>query len=102
MDPVLSFLEGIAPFLQLPAPEIERLAAGANEIVQPAGTTIYSEGDAAGSVWVLKSGEIQISRRDEEGAAHATERIYPGGNVRNILPGGFGLSKLPLHRGRFL
>ncbi len=50
------FLLQTLPFKVLPAAELDRLASRSRDESFGKGETVYSEGDAADSVWVLKKG----------------------------------------------
>src|SRR5690349_3410211 len=87
------FLSQVSPFRVLPAKELERLAALAQPKRYGKGETIFSEGDPADSVWVLREGRIQIFKYTSGGRPLAIESLGPkelfgtlcrlGGNGRN-------------------
>lgn len=72
------FLSQIAPFKSLPATELSRLSQRLRNRSFEKGETIYSEGDAADSVWVLMRGRIQIFKYSSQGRPLAIESIAPG------------------------
>src|SRR5215468_9811725 len=87
------FISQVDPFRALPAPELIRLADLSQEKDYEKGETIFSEGDPADSVWILKEGRIQIFKYASNSRPFAIESIAPkelfgtlcrlGGNGRN-------------------
>jgi len=71
------FFSQVSPFSVLPANEMGRLIALAQEKHYRKGETIYSEGDVADSVWVLKEGRVQIFKYSSAGRPHAIENLGP-------------------------
>jgi CRP/FNR family transcriptional regulator, cyclic AMP receptor protein len=52
---------GAQPFLrQLPASQVERLAACARHISVPAGTRLFDEGAPARSFWLIDAGQVAL------------------------------------------
>jgi CRP/FNR family transcriptional regulator len=87
------FLSQVSPFNVLPSPELDRLVLLAQEKQYGKGEMIFSEGDSADSIWVLKEGRIQIFKYSSAGRPLAIESLGPkelfgtlcrlGGNGRN-------------------
>ncbi len=88
-----TFLSQADPFRSLPADELARLEKGARQRSYKKGETLYAEGDAADSVWVLQDGRIQIFKFTSTGHSFAIESLGPkelfgtlcrmGGNSRS-------------------
>jgi CRP/FNR family transcriptional regulator, nitrogen oxide reductase regulator len=57
---------------------LDRLASRSRDESFGKGETVYSEGDAADSVWVLKKGRVQIFKYSSQGRPLAIESIAPG------------------------
>src|SRR5689334_22793453 len=76
---IKNFLATVEPFCRLPEIELESLARGSREIEQGKGETIYSEGEEAQSVWILKSGRLDIFKYSSDGKPAAIETINPKG-----------------------
>src|SRR5450755_1040455 len=72
------FLLQTNPFKVLPTAELDRLASRSRDESFGKGETVYSEGDAADSVWVLKKGRVQIFKYSSQGRPLAIESISPG------------------------
>lgn len=72
------FLSQTHPFKVLPLPELDRLASRSHSKTYDKGETVYAEGDAADSVWVLTKGRIQIFKYTTQGRPLAIESIAPG------------------------
>jgi CRP-like cAMP-binding protein len=71
------FLAQVDPFRALPGPELDRLAALSRVKPYAKGETIYTEGDAADSVWVVRDGRIQIFKYTSAGRPLAIESLGP-------------------------
>lgn len=71
------FLSQVDPFRSLPSKELDRLVSLANTKTYAKGETIYSEGDTADSVWILKEGRIQIFKYTSGGRPQAIESLGP-------------------------
>src|SRR3989338_1872795 len=72
-----SFLAQVDPFRSLPSKELDRLVSLATAKTYLKGETIYTEGDPADSVWVLKEGRIQIFKYTSGGRPQAIESLGP-------------------------
>lgn len=77
--PVKNFLATVEPFTRLSALELEGLMSTIQEVSHSKGETIYSEGEKAQSVWVLKTGRLEIFKYSSEGKSNAIESIMPKG-----------------------
>ena len=73
-----NFLASIPPFKGLPKQELDRLAGLAQSASFSRGETIFTEGDSAGVVWILKEGRVQIVKYNSEGKPLTIEMIQPG------------------------
>src|ERR1019366_2653122 len=71
------FLGQVNPFKSLPPAELDRLGTLATEKTYSKGETIYSEGDSADSVWILKAGRLQIFKYTAGGRPLAIENLGP-------------------------
>ncbi len=74
LEPRVALLASTGIFAEATRPVLERLAAAADEIDVPAGTTVISEGDPADALYVLVSGEMAVRARGESDV----ERDLPG------------------------
>src|SRR4051812_35625936 len=74
---VRKFLSQVDPFRALPPLELDRLSKLATMKSYGKGETIYTEGDAADSVWVLHNGRIQIFKYTSGGKPQAIESLGP-------------------------
>ena len=77
MNSARTFLAQVNPFRELPSAELDRLAGIAREVRHKKGETIFSEGDEAGSIWILKEGRLEILKYTSEGKTRAIEVINP-------------------------
>lgn len=75
---IRKYLSEIVPFNSASSWELDRFAEAARELRHKKGEYIFSEGDEASSVWVLKSGRLDIYKYSTEGKPHAIETINPG------------------------
>ena len=73
-----AFLSKTNPFKVLPATELDQISAHARSVAYAKSETIYAEGDAADSVWVLLKGRVQIFKYSSEGRPLAIESIASG------------------------
>lgn len=73
-----SFLTRIEPFNRLPQNELERLASITQEVRHAKGEYIFSEGDEATTIWILRTGRIEILKYSSDGKPQAIESIAPG------------------------
>ena len=78
MSTIHQFLSQIEPFRRLPREEIARLASIAQEVPQSRGEHVFSEGEDATSIWILKSGRMEILKYTSDGRPQAIESISPG------------------------
>ena len=69
------FLSQVSPFLALPPKELDRLVSLSTTKTFDKGETIYTEGDPADSVWILKDGRIQIFKYTSGGKPQAIESL---------------------------
>ncbi len=73
-----SFLASIEPFRLLPPAELDRVVSLVSEARHGKGETVFSEGEEAESVWILKSGRMDIYKYSADGKPTAIESIAPG------------------------
>ncbi len=78
VDKHQKFLASVAPFKGLAPAELRALAYGVREMVFGKGETIFMEGDAADSVWLLRQGRVQVLKFTGEGKSFALESLGPG------------------------
>ncbi|HEX8975649.1 MAG TPA: MFS transporter [Solirubrobacteraceae bacterium] len=67
LEPRVALLEGLGIFAAASRPILERLATVAEPATFSPGETIIREGEAADAVYVLSTGEVQVSARGEAG-----------------------------------
>jgi CRP/FNR family transcriptional regulator len=75
---IKDFLATAEPFKRLPANELQRVAGIAQTVTHGKGETIFSEGEAADSVWVLRTGRLEVFKYNSNGNPYAIESIVPG------------------------
>ena len=73
-----TFLRGSSVFAQLPASEIDALAAVAREETKRAREYVFMEGDPAQWLWLVRSGRIKIVRHSRAGRDVVLELLGPG------------------------
>jgi CRP/FNR family transcriptional regulator len=71
-------MQALKGFRMLPAPERARLAAATRERCYERGTTVFSQGQVAESVWAVKEGLVHIVRFGASGRELGAEVIPPG------------------------
>ncbi len=76
-EAIKKFLNAIDPFRGLPPSELDRLSSVAQEIKHVKGETVFTEGDEATSVWVLREGRLEISKCTSDGKPRTIEIIQP-------------------------
>jgi len=74
---VLDALRASPLFADLPAEHLERLAAGARPMNLAAGETLIQEGDLADDIYVVVSGELEVTKRSGN-AEIPLARVGPG------------------------
>lgn len=74
-----TFLANVEPFNRLPALELENLSMMAHEVQHAKGETVYSEGDEAHSIFILKTGRLEIFKYSTGDKPAAIESITPKG-----------------------
>jgi CRP/FNR family cyclic AMP-dependent transcriptional regulator len=77
-------------FAQLSASERETLAARLDVVTVPAGTTMFSHGDPGGTLYVVRSGEVEMFFKNDTGERITLETVGPGqffGDI-SLLDGG--------------
>jgi CRP-like cAMP-binding protein len=71
------FLTQVSPFNAIPPAELDRLVQLSTAKNIAKGETIYSEGEAADSVWVLQQGRVQVFKYTAGGKPQAIESLGP-------------------------
>jgi MFS family permease len=90
LRPIVATLESLDLFTGASQSAFERLARAAQQISLPAGAVVVRQGDVAEALWVLLSGEVDVSARGEAGRSRRlrtmTSPSYFGeiGLLRNI------------------
>jgi CRP/FNR family transcriptional regulator len=75
---VKRFLRENPVFAELPAAEIDALAAAAREETKRAREHVFMDGDAAQWLWLVRSGRIKIVRHSRTGRDVVLELLGPG------------------------
>ena len=75
---IQAFFSQIEPFKRLPREELSRLASISQEVSHAHGEHVFSEGEDAASVWILKTGRMEILKYTSDGRPQAIESISPG------------------------
>ena len=65
LAPRVALLDGLELFTGASRATLERLAAHAVETMLPAGTVVVAEGATADALWVLQSGDVEVTARGE-------------------------------------
>jgi predicted MFS family arabinose efflux permease len=68
LAPRVALLEGLGIFASASRPILERLAAAATAVEFAPGTAIVTEGHEADAIYVLASGEVEVTAAGEKGA----------------------------------
>jgi MFS family permease len=68
IQPRVELLESLGIFAQAPRPVIERLARAAGDLVLAPGTAVVREGDPADALYVVVTGELEVTAIDPAGA----------------------------------
>jgi diguanylate cyclase (GGDEF)-like protein len=71
-------LRNIPMFAGVPDSAIAKLAAGLEGQFAPAGATIFSQGHAGDSLFIIERGEVAIKLPDEDGGETILARMGPG------------------------
>jgi signal transduction histidine kinase len=71
-------LESSRLFGHLPTPELKKLQEVTQELKFASGQQIFKEGDPGDGMYVLKTGEVQISAVMSHGERHVFSRVLPG------------------------
>jgi signal transduction histidine kinase len=71
-------LESIRLFSHLPENDLNLLRNAAQELTFPAGNCIFEEGDPGDGLYLVKSGQVEISALLENGQRQVFDRIPPG------------------------
>jgi MFS family permease len=80
-DADIALLHRVAMLRSLPAPTIEHLAAGIERVVFGPGATVFEEGDAGKSVYIVTAGQAEVTRA----GAHVAQ-LGPGNCFGEIEP----------------
>ena len=76
-DVIKGFLQALAPFSELSAPELETLAAGARSVAVKKGARVFEEGSPADGCLVLTSGRAKIVLSGDNGSEILLRIIKP-------------------------
>src|SRR5262245_42562127 len=71
-------LESSRLFAHLPAPELKKLQEVTRELQFASGQQRFKEGDPGDGMYVVKTGEVQISAVMSHGERHVFSRVLPG------------------------
>lgn len=77
LRPKVTLLEALDIFAAAKRPALERLAGALERIEVPAGRKIVVEGDAADALWVVVSGEVEVTARGEGKRRHHIREMGP-------------------------
>jgi len=75
---IADFLKSGTVFTDLPADEIQALAAAAREQRYPAREYIFNEGEAPAAFWLVRAGRVKIVRHSRNGKEIVLELLGPG------------------------
>jgi Cyclic nucleotide-binding domain len=75
LEPRVALLERLGIFAASSRPILERLASMAEEVHHDAGEVIVREGERADALYVLTSGEVEVSARGEAGGPEQRIRV---------------------------
>lgn len=78
LAPRISALEALGIFAAASRPTLERLAAAAEEVQYPPGTTVIREGEPADAFYVIIDGEVKVTALGELAFPHALRTMGPG------------------------
>jgi|SRR5579859_4818191 len=73
-----SLLQGIALFESLTPPQIERLEKDLIEHRHDPGTLLFEQASLGASLYIIRSGILEIARREEGGLVRSLGRVGPG------------------------
>ncbi len=74
----VALLEGVPLFADLSRDELTRIAQVGVQRAYPAGTRVFHEGDASDSCYVVRRGELRVTREHRSGRAIALATLRPG------------------------
>ncbi len=77
LRPRITLLEALDIFAAAKRPTLERLAAALEEVEVPAGQTVVHEGDDADALWIVISGEVEVSARGEQARSRRLRTMGP-------------------------
>ena len=78
LEPRIRLLDSLDLFSGASRPAIERLARSAVETTVPAEHVLIREGDEADALWVLVTGEVEVTARGEAARARRLRTMGPG------------------------
>jgi CRP-like cAMP-binding protein len=78
IDDRARFLRGVTLFAELDMRSIGALADSAHEETWPAASFIVSEGGRADRFFIVRSGEVAVERRDDDGTSQGLAKLRPG------------------------
>jgi CRP/FNR family cyclic AMP-dependent transcriptional regulator len=83
-DTIVALLDGLGLFESLSAEDIEDLASKVDVVTWPPGTTVFAEGDAGDSCYVIHSGRVKLMRRLVDGQPIALAQVGHGALVGEL------------------
>lgn len=90
IQPRLALLERLDLFAALPRPALEELARSMEEVTAEADRVLIRQGDPADALWILRTGQVDISTRWEDGFDQQLPSLGPDsyfgeiGLLRNV------------------
>jgi CRP/FNR family transcriptional regulator, cyclic AMP receptor protein len=77
-DPTIALLKRVPLFSELEPDELERIAAVAVPRSYPKGIRVFHEGDHSDACYIVRSGDLRVTREHPDGRAIALATLHPG------------------------
>lgn len=77
-DALMQFFSSVPLFSGLTQEELLDIVRGVQTVTVPAGQHLFKEGDAADALYVLQSGEMEVTTLDAEGRTILLANLGPG------------------------
>jgi CRP/FNR family transcriptional regulator len=77
-DPIVALLRRVPLFSQLSPDELERISAVAVPRSYPKGVRVFHEGDHSDACYIVRSGDLRVTREHSDGRAIALATLGPG------------------------
>src|ERR671918_913249 len=77
-DPAVELLRRVPLFSELSEPELERISRVAVARSFPKGVRVFHEGDHSDSCYIVRSGDLRVTREHSDGRAIALATLGPG------------------------